>query len=241
MSEAPNHRRSVDRAASWTLIVGVALGLRVAAAAVVTWLVGRKGTLCVFADTDIYWSLAGSIVAGEPYQVSQWGVPHHALRTPGYPLFLAACRVLFGPSLLAVRLVQAGLGVGWGSGWSPSWRPRSMPEARRERVGPIPMVAAGLAAVEPYVVGMSALVLSEALVPPADAGRALVPGEALAEWGMSRGRVGRPCVGHRVAAWRWGGRSWPGRPGLLFPPIVLGGVGPRGWVGGGGSRRSAGR
>ena len=30
---------------------------------------------------------------------------------PGYPLFLAACRLAFGPSLLAVRLVQAVVGT----------------------------------------------------------------------------------------------------------------------------------
>ena len=112
MAESANHPRSVHRTALWlTLILLVALGLRVVAAVVVWWYARGKGKPCVFADTAIYRELARTIVAGEPYAVSQWGVPHFALRTPGYPLFLAACREVFGPSLLAVRLVQAALGT----------------------------------------------------------------------------------------------------------------------------------
>ncbi len=111
MAEAANHPRAIDRAAPWTLVLGVALGLRVVAAVVVWWYVRGKGTPCVFADTAIYRELARTIVAGEPYAVFQWGVPHYALRTPGYPLFLAACRVAFGDKLLAARLVQAILGT----------------------------------------------------------------------------------------------------------------------------------
>jgi 4-amino-4-deoxy-L-arabinose transferase-like glycosyltransferase len=164
MSESPNHRRAVDRAASWTLILAVALGLRLAAAAVVTWYARRKGTPCLFGDTVIYWELARTIVMGEPYRVFQWGVPHYALRTPGYPLFLAACREVFGASLPAVRIVQAGLGVVgvWLVGRLTA---STVPWARRPG-WTIPMVAAGIAAVEPYLVGMSALVLSEALFLP---------------------------------------------------------------------------
>ena len=251
MAESANHPRAVDRAASWlTLILMVALGLRMLAAVAVTWYAQGQGKLCVFADTAIYWELARAIVAGDPYVVSQWGVPHYALRTPGYPLFLAACREAFGANLLAVRLVQAALGVvgvwlvarltgavvgdvmgpggamapspgerlapsplageGWGEGaagvdparpgleqgprapsespggaTAPSpqpspargegarKRPDSLPDSggRCEPPGPrpwpgIPLVAAALAAVHPYVVGMSALVLSEATFLP---------------------------------------------------------------------------
>ena len=42
----------------------------------------------------------------------EWGdIPHFALRTPGYPLFLAACRSVLGDDPLGVRVVQAGLGA----------------------------------------------------------------------------------------------------------------------------------
>ncbi len=143
-------------------ILALALGSRVAAALAVTWYAARAGKLCVFADTNIYWELAGTIVEGRPYQVSQWGVPHFALRTPGYPAFLAACREMFGPSLLAVRLVQAVLGTlgVWVVG-------RLARAAVRDRdPGTIPGVAMALAAVEPYSVAASALVLSEGLFIP---------------------------------------------------------------------------
>ena len=96
----------------WLLAgLGVALGLRVVAGLVVTAYAARVGKPCVFGDTTIYVALARTINAGTTYEVSQWGVPHFALRTPGYPAFLAACFAIFGPSLLAVRLVQAVLGV----------------------------------------------------------------------------------------------------------------------------------
>ena len=230
MAESVDHPRAVDRSASWwTLILVVALGLRVVAAIVVTGYAEARGKPCVFGDTAIYWELARTIVAGEPYAVSQWGVPHYALRTPGYPLFLAACREVFGANLLAVRLVQAILGtagvwlvarlagsvLGGPGGLGDATPPPPQPSpargegARGERVGPavlgdmpaptlgersgrptpsplagegwgggtsgvrfsrqppdLPLIAAAIAAVHPYVIGMSALVLSEATFLP---------------------------------------------------------------------------
>ena len=48
----------------------------------------------------------------EPYEYVEWSdIPHFAVRTPGYPLFLAVCQAIFGERTLAVRLVQAGLGT----------------------------------------------------------------------------------------------------------------------------------
>ncbi len=68
--------------------------------------------LCVFPDTVSYWELARTIRAGDPYEVVEWAdIPHFALRTPGYPLVLAACQAVFGERTLAVRLVQAVLGT----------------------------------------------------------------------------------------------------------------------------------
>src|SRR5262249_54362267 len=97
MAEPPIQSRGpFPRRAGLVLIVAWGLGLRAVAAAVVEAYARRKGTLCVFDDTVIYWKLAEAIREGGPYRVMQWDVPHFALRTPGYPLFLAACQTLFG-------------------------------------------------------------------------------------------------------------------------------------------------
>ena len=199
MAEVANHPRRADRAASrWTLVLAVALALRVVAAVLVTRYAEAKGKPCVFGDTAIYWELARAIASGDPYLVMQWGVPHFALRTPGYPLFLAACRRLFGPNLLAVRLVQAALGTL--AVWLVARLARSVllpniphpgPLPEREGGRPwIPLSAATIAAVAPYVVATSALVLSEAT---------FVPLMLLGLWGLA-------------ALWR---REAPRRPVLI--------------------------
>ena len=167
MVDAAQTARAEDRRGplGWLLAgLGVALGLRVVAALVVTVYAARVGKPCVFGDTSIYVALANTINAGTTYQVDQWGVPHFALRTPGYPAFLAACFATFGPSLLAVRVVQAVLGVvvvalvgrltgAIGGGSDRSWQTPAG-------------IALGLAAVEPFVVALAALVLSEAVFLP---------------------------------------------------------------------------
>ena len=149
---------------SLSIILLVALGLRLAAAVVVSRYVAGRPTPCVFPDTIIYWELARRIVASEPYLVPQGGAPHYALRTPGYPLFLAGCRWLFGPNLPAVRVVQAGLGAL--AVWLVARLCLAIGPDRRRVAGSVAWVAALLAAVDPYVVGMSALVLSEAIFVP---------------------------------------------------------------------------
>ena len=142
--------------------------LRVAAADVVQWFTQRKGVLCVFPDTAIYWELARKIRRGEPFEMVDFGdLPHFALRTPGYPIFLAACQTAFGPRLLPVRLAQAVLGAGC------VWLVARL--ARRTLPGSIdphgtlwtaPLIAAAFAAFDPFVVVNSAFVLSEALFLP---------------------------------------------------------------------------
>ncbi len=152
-----------------------AFGLRVLAALIVQWYTHRKGVLCVFPDTAIYWALAGTIRDGTPYEVSQWGIPHFALRTPGYPLFLAACRCVFGDRLLPVRLVQAALGA-W-SVWLVFRLTRQVDPGETGRRGwTAPLVAAALAAIDPYLVATSALVLSEAV---------FIPLMLLSLWGLA--------------------------------------------------------
>src|SRR5262245_23274729 len=163
MTEAASIRRrsgTLDRLGSLALWLELGLGLRVLAADAVEWYVRRRGptALCVFADTEIYWTLAQRIRAGAPYEVSAYrDLPHFALRTPGYPLFLAGCQALFGERTLPVRLVQAALGTV--CIWLAYRLVRQiLPDSER-----IALIAAALVAVEPFTVGMSALLLSEAL------------------------------------------------------------------------------
>lgn len=159
MAEPTPEPRATGRLAAFALVFEIALGLRVAAADLVEWLSRRKGTLCLFPDTDIYWLLARTIRAGEPFEVTLWGdLPHFALRTPGYPLFLAACQALFGERVLAVRLVQAVLGT------LTVWLVYRLTARLVPASGSTaPFLAAVLAAVDPYAVFNSALILSEAV------------------------------------------------------------------------------
>jgi Dolichyl-phosphate-mannose-protein mannosyltransferase len=171
----PTWRRApiLERLAPLTLILICALALRVLAALAMEWYVERNTTyrLCVFPDAVYYWLLARTIRLGTRYEIVEWGnIAHRALRTPGYPLFLAACQAVFGERPLFVRLVQAALSTG--SVWlvyrltkqieANSGDERS---AQRRRWN-APLWAAALTALNPYYVAMSALVLSEALFTP---------------------------------------------------------------------------
>jgi 4-amino-4-deoxy-L-arabinose transferase-like glycosyltransferase len=223
MADPPSRLRIPipDRLASLATVLEWALGLRVLAAILVEWYTRRKGVLCVFPDTRIYWLLAETIGQGTTYEVLQWGDnPFFALRTPGYPLFLAACRLAFGDRTLPVRLVQAVLGAA--SVWlvyrltarvappSPAWRGWT-----------VPLVAAALAAIDPFLVATAALVLSEAL---------FIPLMLLSLWALAmiwRGETGATdCPRHR---WPWAivsgvasGAAVLVRPSwLLFVPAML--------------------
>ena len=103
-----SHRR-------WLLLaVEAGLILRIIAADAVEWVVQRSGRagVCVFPDADYYWKLAQTIRRGELFQIVEWGdIPHFALRTPGYPLFLAGCQLVAGDRPIAARLAQTVLGA----------------------------------------------------------------------------------------------------------------------------------
>jgi len=197
------------RAPSLWRILELALLARVSAAVAVEWYVRRQGTprVCVFDDAEYYWSLAGTIRQGTPYEVVEWGdIPHFALRTPGYPAFLAACQTILGDRPLGARLVQAGLGMltVWlvyrlsreiagkneGSSIALGERSTGRPDGRPWTV---PLLAAALAAVHPYAVVMSVLILSEAV---------FVPLMLTALWGMAgvwNGIAAGPAAGSRRA------------------------------------------
>jgi 4-amino-4-deoxy-L-arabinose transferase-like glycosyltransferase len=166
MADPPSWLRLPARRIPLALVLEGALGLRVLAAVLVHWYTQHRGVLCVFPDTRIYWMLAETIVAGTTYEVTQWGdIPYFALRMPGYPLFLAGCRLVFGARLLPVRLVQSILGAV--SVWLVyRLTARVAPLHSAEQAKTIPLLAAALAAIDPFFVATAALVLSEALFIP---------------------------------------------------------------------------
>lgn len=158
--------RPVSRRASLAIWFGVGLVARLAAAAAVQRTVDRQGTLCVFPDTAIYWSLGRAIARGEPYVVWQWGVPHFALRTPGYPIFLSAIQAVFGSgrgAAIAARVVQAALGAS--CVWLVHGLVARVFRDRPDR-GFVALSAAVWTAVDPYTAGLSVLLLSESAFVP---------------------------------------------------------------------------
>ena len=223
---------ALSGSASLVAVLVVALASRVLAGGVLEWLVRRmpNARLCVFPDTAYYWLLARAIRTWSAYDVVEWGSIHHmALRTPGYPLFLAACQAVFGESPLAVRLVQAVLGTA--SVWLVYRLTRqvdasSEPEPRAGAGSwTAPVLAAGLAAINPYYVAMSELLLSEAL---------FIPLMLLMLWGLATlMRAGdEPVRAGGRRSWRLGlvalltgaagGAAVLTRPSFgLFPPAVL--------------------
>ncbi|MEJ7637452.1 MAG: hypothetical protein WKF75_05520 [Singulisphaera sp.] len=101
--------RAFDRLATPIVVVAVAFWLRVAAAAAVQWAADRRGTLCLFPDTDTYWALAETIRRGTTYVIFYDTQPHYALHA-GLSALPGGLPVgLRGPRLPA-RLVQAVLG-----------------------------------------------------------------------------------------------------------------------------------
>jgi 4-amino-4-deoxy-L-arabinose transferase-like glycosyltransferase len=230
---APQPRANANgRPAGLSLVLEGAFGFRVLAAIVVQWFTRREGALCIFPDTRIYWHLARMIRAGAPFEVVEWGdLPRFALRTPGYPLFLAACQLVFGARVLPVRLVQAALGT-W-CVWLVARLTAQVigDEASRRRIGTVPLVAALLAAFEPYFVATAALVLSEAVFIPLMLaslwglavlwpGAGASPTRRDGPWALATGLASGAAVLVRP--------SWaPCVPALLLAWIVLSGRGRR--------------
>ena len=132
----------------------LALCLRLAAAGAVQFgVLGHrevKGRF-VFGDSDVYWALGSRLAAGETYDYGS----HRAIRTPGYPFFLATIIALCGEGVFAVRIAQAlvgslvcvpvyYLGCRWFGG----------------RAG---LLGALLSAVDPYLILCCGLVVTETL------------------------------------------------------------------------------
>ena len=136
------------------LALGVGMALRAGAGLAAERVARRRGDVDLFPDAKIYWELSRAIRAGGPFAVNQWGVPHYALRTPGYPLFLA----LFGDTLPA-RLAQAALGG------LAAWLVGRLVERLRPGAG-VAAIAVILAALDPWAAGIAAVILSEPVFLP---------------------------------------------------------------------------
>ncbi len=220
---------TLRRQARLSIVLIAALASRLLAAVVVQAYIqkARTGRLCVFPDTEYYWMLAQTIRHGRPYEIIEGATTaYRAMRTPGYPLFLAACQAIFGESTLAVRLVQAVLGAG--SVGIIFLLTRRLDPSSRPRPGALPvypvaaLAAAALAAIDPYYVGISELLLSEAL---------FIPLTLACLWGLavlwrepdepeSIKPAGRALIA--IAAGAAGGAAVLTRPSfLLFPPAAL--------------------
>ena len=216
------------------VILQVALGLRLLIAATIDLYVHRGGStrLCLFSDTKIYWGLARTIRAGARFEYVEWSdIPHFAIRTPGYPVFLAGCQAIFGERTLAVRLVQAVLGTISVYLVYRLTRQVIRSSATAAMAGgmpvpiwcwPAPLVAAAIAAVNPYYVLMSSLILSEAV---------FVPLMVAALWGLavlwnkhgeSRANSGRAAALVAVSSGAAAGLAILVRPSwALFVPLIL--------------------
>ncbi|MEI6540108.1 MAG: glycosyltransferase family 39 protein [Planctomycetota bacterium] len=94
----------------WTILL-VALLLRVVVAIAIEQRVTAAGrTFLIEGDANGYWELAQHLAAGDDYAIYQ--PPRYVLRTPGFPLLLAASIKIFGKSVLAASLVMAVVGTG---------------------------------------------------------------------------------------------------------------------------------
>ncbi len=204
---------------SLVLVLEVALALRMAAADLVEWFVRGRGQarLDLLPDTDIYWELARALRAGGPYEYVEWGdIPHFAIRTPGYPLFLAACQSALGERTLPVRLVQAVLGT-LCVYLVYRLAQRFAPAGPVRWASAVPILAAATAALHPQAIAMSALVLSEAAFEPLMLA-SLLAIAALWPSDVPGRRTGLIAMGGGIAA----GAAVMVRPSwLLLVPILL--------------------
>jgi 4-amino-4-deoxy-L-arabinose transferase-like glycosyltransferase len=111
----------------------------------------ERGLVYEFADSELYWKLALNVAAGKPYDDGK----RQVLRTPGYPVFLAGCIRLFGDSPVAARHAQAA--VGSLSCVLLFFLVQRLFDARTA------WITAWVAALYPFAIFLSAVLLSESL------------------------------------------------------------------------------
>lgn len=132
----------------------LALGLRVGAAIVIDRHVHSEGRqFLIEGDANGYWELAQKIASGQEYSI--YTPPRRVLRTPGFPLLLAASITVFGQSIFAASLVMAFVGTGC------CWLTWLL--ARRVATVSVANVALLIVAVSPLQIGSNVQILSETL------------------------------------------------------------------------------
>ncbi len=117
MPRQSEHHGKSDRSQShllrykfWTILL-LALLLRVVAAVAINQHVQSAGrTFLIEGDANGYWELGQHIAAGADYAIHQ--PPRYVLRTPGFPLLLAASIKVFGNNIFRATLVMAFVGTG---------------------------------------------------------------------------------------------------------------------------------
>ena len=143
-------------------VLALALGLRIVAAAYWHRAAEQEGHLFRLGDSHSYWILAGELARGLPYQYGS--VDASIFRAPVYPLVLAPCTLIADEQLAVwvARLVGCVLGtiaVGL-----------TMLLARRlggnSHANHAMLLTGLLAAVYPGAIGMSIVILSEAVFCP---------------------------------------------------------------------------
>jgi 4-amino-4-deoxy-L-arabinose transferase-like glycosyltransferase len=104
-------------------------------------------------DANGYWELAQKISSGQKYSI--YTPPRRVLRTPGFPLLLAASITTFGKSILAASLVMAVVGTGC---CLLTWL-----LARRVATVSVANIALLIVAISPLQIGSNVQILSETL------------------------------------------------------------------------------
>jgi hypothetical protein len=189
-------------------VLGLALVLRIAAATYWHRAAEKEGHLFRLGDSHSYWVLASELARGLPYQ---YGSPDASIfRAPVYPLVLAPCTLIADEhsAVWTARLVGCVLGtlaVGL-----------AMVLAQRLAGSAAMLLTGVLAAIYPGAIGMSIVILSEAVFCPL----MLV---YLWLWQLAWRRTSlRSAMGMGVAAGCVAGLAVLSRPSwLLFAPMLF--------------------
>lgn len=139
----------------WLIIIlAVALLLRLGTAVVLQNRLDAAGqSFLIPGDADGYWHLGRQIAQGKEYSI--YHPPRRVLRMPGFPAFLAGCILVAGGNLFPARIALSIVGtVACGLVY------RLGVELVDPRTG---LVACGLSAVSPAIVGFTPVILSETL------------------------------------------------------------------------------
>jgi hypothetical protein len=203
----------------WRCVLGIVLAAFAIRMAASVWWQSRLETprTFAFADSETYWSLAGTVRRGEPFQ---YGSPDASVfRTPGYPALLALVFTLAGsddPPVIAARVLSALCGA--------CATAAVIILGRRWHSPATGLVAGLMAAVHPEAISLGVFVLSEAPFHPLMALNVWCFHETFARTqpGRPRGSMGT-IVSLGLATGVTAGLAALMRPSwLLFPPFVLG-------------------